>query len=435
MPDHDIIVIGGGSAGIACARTAAGLGADVLLAEPGELGGTCVNRGCVPKKLLWATADTVRRTRAMLGSGALTGSVAVDLARHRELRDDHIAGLRRSYAETLAQAGVTVCRDRALVVGPGRVRIGETEHAAPHVVLATGGRPATIPIPGAALVDTSDDVLRWTDLPATLLVVGGGYIGCEFAAMFAALGVRVTLVTDTDRVLVEFSDASARVAQRNLEGQGIDIRTATKPERFERHGDGDGSGLSVRLDDGTEARFARVLLATGRDADLDAMGDLAVARTDGGTVATDDDYATSVPGLFAIGDVSDRLPLTPVATADGVALAHRLTGHGDAPAARRVDLGCVATAAFVMPTIAEVGDLSGAQGETFAPLVGAVSEDGASAAWHLGLPNGRLAGVSLVGESAQEAIGWAAQTILHRPHREGMGRALAVHPTDAEEAL
>ena len=429
----DAIVIGGGSGGIAFARTAAGNGAKVLLVERDALGGTCVNRGCVPKKMLWSAANSLHEVGEMCRAGVLSCETRVDLKRLLELRQEKIAKIRDSYADTLDDCSATLIRDEARIDGPGRVTVDGQLHEAGAVVVATGGRPSRIDIPGADLADTSDDALVWDAVPGRLLVIGGGYIGCELAAIHAAFGSDVTIVNDKDRVLTEFSDGPARVAQRNMELQGIEMMMGTKPERIEREGDGD--GLRVSFTEGAPRVFDKVLMATGRSANTDVLGALAdeVELTEGGTIRTDDDFQSTSRGLYAIGDVGSRLPLTPVAIADGETLARNLFGAGEAP----IDLRHVATSAFVLPPVGEVGQPDGhAQSDCFPPLSDAIKSDQPHAFWGLARDEGgSLSGVSIVGQGAHEAIGWAAQTLLHHPDAASMQRALAVHPSDAEEAM
>ncbi|SDE31416.1 dihydrolipoyl dehydrogenase family protein [Limimaricola pyoseonensis] len=429
---YDAIVIGGGSAGLSFARHAAGLGAKVALIERGKLGGTCVNRGCVPKKMLWTVADALWRAGGLTRSGLLGPTPQVDMERLCAARADKLQSIRDSYRGKLSEAGVTVIEDEAAMSAPGEVTVqGEKLHA-PRIVLATGGHPIRPKMEGAELAETSDDVLEWTALPGSMVVIGGGYIGCEMAAIHAALGARVTLVTDTDRVLTEFSENAAKVGQRNMQAQGIRIIAGCAPAALRAVED----GLELALDSDTTIRAEKVVAATGRAPNLGVLGALQerVKLSDKGVIEIDECFETSLPGLHAVGDCADRLPLTPVAVADGETLARQLFGEHRDPVALRD----VATTAFVLPPVGEVGQP--AQGTIFeeeesTPLAAGVRADGPQDYWGLGGSEAAVTSVSLVGEGAQEAVAWAGQMLLHRPDRARMLRALGVHPTLSEAPM
>ncbi|EYD70581.1 dihydrolipoyl dehydrogenase family protein [Limimaricola hongkongensis] len=430
--EYDAIVIGGGSAGLSFARHAAGLGRKIALIERAELGGTCVNRGCVPKKMLWTVADALHRGSGLTRAGLLGATPPVDMERLCARRGDKLAAIRQSYRDKLGEAGVTLIEDVAELTAPGEVTISGRRLRAPRVVLATGGRPVKPDMEGAHLACDSDAVLNWTALPRSMAIIGGGYIGCEMAAIHAALGVRVTLVTDTDRVLTEFSEAAAKVGQANMAAQGIRIVTGCTPEAVRETDD----GLELVLDADTSLAVEKVVAATGRAPNLEALGGLAerVAATDKGVLKIDERFETSLPGLHAVGDCADRLPLTPVASGDGETLARQLFGTHRPP----VDLRHVATTAFVLPPVAEVGQPSEAaifEQKTLSPLSAALRADASQDYYGLGGSESAVTSVSLVAEGAHEAIAWAAQMLLHRPDRDTMRRALGVHPSTSEEVM
>ena len=430
--EYDAIVIGGGSAGLSFARHAAGMGRKVALIERDKLGGTCVNRGCVPKKMLWTVADALHRGTGLTRAGLLGPMPAIDMERICATRGEKLEGIRQSYRDKLSEAGVTLIEDSAELTAPGEVTISGQRLHAPRIVLATGGHPVKPDMEGAELACDSDAVLNWTELPRSMAIIGGGYIGCEMAAIHAALGVRVTLVTDTDRVLIEFSEAAARVGQSNLAAQGVRIVTNCTPEAVRRGDD----GLELVLDAETTIRADQVVAATGRAPNLGVLGALKdrVALTDKGVVRIDERFETSLPGLHAVGDCADRLPLTPVASGDGETLARQLFGEFR-PA---VDLRHVATTAYILPPLGEVGQPSKEaifEDSTLSPLSAALRADAPQDYWALGGSEAAITSVSLVAEGAHEAIAWAAQMLLHRPDRASMQRALGVHPSTSEEAM
>lgn len=430
--DYDAIVIGGGSAGLSFARHAAGLGRKIALIERDKLGGTCVNRGCVPKKMLWTVADALHRGTGLTRAGLLGPTPQVAMPRLCAARAAKLEGIRQSYRDKLHEAGVTLIEETAELTAPGEVTIQGQRLRAPRIVLATGGHPIKPDMPGAELACDSDEVLNWTELPRAMAIIGGGYIGCEMAAIHAAMGVRVTLVTDTERVLTEFSEKAALVGQANMQAQGIRIVTSCTPEAVRRGDD----GLELVLDADTVLSVDKVVAATGRAPNLEALGDLKarVALTEKGVIRIDERFETSLPGLHAVGDCADRLPLTPVASSDGETLALQLFGDYRSP----VDLRHVATSAYVLPPVGEVGQPSKEaifEESTVSPLSAALRSDAAQDYWGLGGSEAAVTSVSLVAEGAHEAIGWAAQMLLHRPDRATMRRALGVHPSTAEEAM
>ncbi|WP_432255404.1 dihydrolipoyl dehydrogenase family protein [Limimaricola sp. AA108-03] len=430
--DYDAIVIGGGSAGLSFARHAAGLGRKIALIERDKLGGTCVNRGCVPKKMLWTVADALHRGTGLTRAGLLGPTPQVDMPRLCAARGAKLEGIRQSYRDKLHEAGVTLIEETAELTAPGEVTIQGQRLRAPRIVLATGGHPVKPDMPGAELACDSDEVLNWTELPRAMAIIGGGYIGCEMAAIHAAMGVRVTLVTDTERVLTEFSESAALVGQANMQAQGIRIVTSCTPEAVRRGDD----GLELMLDADTLLSVDKVVAATGRAPNLEALGDLRtrVSLTEKGVIRIDERFETSLPGLHAVGDCADRLPLTPVASSDGETLALQLFGDYRPP----VDLRHVATSAYVLPPVGEVGQPSKEtvfEENTLSPLSAALRSDAAQDYWGLGGSEAEVTSVSLVAEGAHEAIGWAAQMLLHRPDRATMRRALGVHPSTSEEAM
>jgi len=427
--EFDAIVIGGGSGGLSFAQNAAAKGETIALIECDRLGGTYVNRGCMPKKMVWTVARTIRDLAGLCAKGNVTGQARVDLAalsRQRRARIDEIV---ESYGEKPDHAGVTRIKGTARLSG-GRVVVNDHRLSAERVVLATGGRPARPPFDGADLCDVGDDTLAWTAVPRRLAIVGAGYIGCEFAAIQAAFGAKVTLISDTYAVLTEFSKGLQKIAAGNLRAQGVTLTLGCKPTDVTTIKD----GLRLTLDDGAVMTFDEVLLATGRAIKTRVLGDLAgrVTLTDSGHFATDDGLCTSHPNLYAVGDCADRLSLTPVAVDDWRVLAERRFGNG----ADLVSLELVASAAFLLPPVAETvqRDLL-SENNTSTPPKNAVLQNDSCDFWAFGGNDGTLAAVSLVGDGAPEAIGIAAQPIAaHHPMRR-FHRALPVHPTMTEGLL
>lgn len=424
----DAIVIGGGSGGLSFAQTAAGLGARVALIEKDRLGGTCVNRGCVPKKLMWTLAHAVKQSRELAAQSILDRVPSINMGAFRSKSDAHVDSIVDSFDETLSEAGISVFRGEAEIVEAGTVSVSDHCLNGDKIVIATGGRPARPDIDGADLCMTSDDILSITELPKSIVIVGGGYIGCEFASILSGLGVAVTLVSDGDAVLTEFSKPLQTLTKANLQAQGCTIVLNTRPQAVAVADE----GLSVTLDDDGPLVAEQVLLATGRAPNLDVLGGVTddVALSDGGQIDIDDRFATSVQSVYAIGDCTTRLPLTPVATDDGRVLALNFFGDGAEPVA----IKHVSTTAFLMPPMAEVGKTdSFAKGADFNPLGEGVLSSEQSHSWQVALSDGRITGIAFAADGAGEAAGFMAQIVASELPRDTASRALPVHPSSSEE--
>lgn len=426
----DSIVIGGGSGGLAFARQAAALGARILLIEKEDLGGTCVNRGCVPKKILWSAGD-LNRSMAAAHSVRVADAPHLSFETLARRRDDHIAGLRDGFEDSLADDGVTLLRGTAQVDGT-TVSVAGSEYTAAQVIIATGARPATLDIDGAEHLVDSRDVLSWTTLPASIAIVGGGYIGCEFAAIFRALGVDVTLIHDGDRVLDTFPATLADHVQTGLRQSGIAITLNAGLSAANAQGD----QLGYTLTNGTKGVAEAVCAAVGRTPNTDNLGPLSdrLALADNGAIKVDARLATNVPGVHALGDAADRMPLTPVATADGTQLAHILHGQGGA----LLDLDDVATTTFVYPPAAFVGDTGNTpRAGTFRPLSNNILTDASGPEpqlYRVGFDrSGTLTGAEIVADHAEDLIALLASLRKAGAQAHDLDRVIPVHPSFAEE--
>ncbi len=427
----DLVVIGGGSGGIAAAKRAARHGAKVVLVEAAELGGSCVNRGCVPKKLLWQTAKHWQNRQGLARSTGTEAGV-LDFAPLMTSIHDHISGLQESFEDQLDDEGVQLLRGRASVRDDGSVRIGDETLNPRKVLVATGAKPNMPDIEGKQHVSTSDDVFRWTSLPKSLLIVGGGYIGAEFASIFNALGVQMTLVQMGERILPRFDETAVQIVTDALRHQGVTFVFDAKPTAVSQTYD----GYAVALDTGEKYFAERVVYAIGRSANLSCVDGDDLAIADSGALEIDKDFQTSRDGLYAIGDAADRLPLTPVATRDGETFADRAFGDGAEP----IDLSLVATAAFTLPSsVAQIGELdgSGADGTTGALQSAIFSPDTEMTQYHrIDFDGARLAGAVLVGESASDTIAPLAALIAKSSSaKDAVAAATAIHPSFAEEFI
>ncbi len=440
----DLVVIGGGSAGVRTARVAASLGAKVAIVEAHALGGTCVNVGCIPKKLLGYGAHAAHALADARAMGWRFGEARVDwpeLVRRTQLEVRRLSGI---YETLLVSAGAEIVRGRARLAREGgtlAVVVDERRIATRHVVIATGGRPARPGVPGAELADVSDDFFHWPSLPRSLVIVGGGYVALEIASIVAALGVPVELVARS-QILHGF-DADVRVfLPRELERNGVRVRegqgdlVAVERERGE---------LVVALALGGRARGERVLLAVGRHPNVENLGleALGVALRDG-AIAVDEHYRTRCPDVFAIGDVTARMELTPVALAEGVVVAHQLFGSAPPSA---VPYDTVPTAVFSMPPVAAVGLTESAARERghevrvfeteFRPLQHRLT--GLDVRTYMKIvvdaPTDRVIGIHVVGDDAPEMIQGFAVAVQMGVTKAQLDRTIGVHPTAAEELV
>ncbi|WP_423198400.1 MULTISPECIES: dihydrolipoyl dehydrogenase family protein [unclassified Cupriavidus] len=348
----DFVVIGGGSGGVAAARRAASLGARTILVERGAIGGTCVNRGCVPKK--------------MLSYGASWAAILSTCLAHTGGKEDwrdaivrvnaEVARLNASYSQRLHEAGVEILHGEAELVGPGEIRIGnETVHAR-RTLIATGAHPRQLEIPGGELASTSDDVFTWQTVPGSIIVIGGGYIAVEQASILSRYGVKVDLLVRQDRLLQRFDrDISLALAEA-LTAKGVRIHLNVDTRLISQAN----GAYEVCYEQGGRTQKVRaqaVLAAIGRDANVDSLGldALGIERgaRDGrpGGIRVDRQFRTTVRSVYAVGDCTDTLHLTPVAIAQGRWVADRLFGkRGD-----MADFDYVPTAVFCEPAIGAVG--------------------------------------------------------------------------------
>jgi glutathione reductase (NADPH) len=353
MPDHDydLFVIGAGSGGVRASRIAASHGARVAVAEEFRVGGTCVIRGCVPKKLLVYGSHFAEDLADARRFGWNTDGATFDWAMLRDNVAAEVDRLEGLYGQTLGNAKVDVIAERAVVAGPGRVRLASgREISAKHILIATGAWPGIPPIPGAELGITSNEVFDLPALPKRAVIAGAGYIANEFAGIFNELGVEVTLATRGDRMLRSYDAEIVDKLLHISREKGIDVRLGFPFKGVSRQDDGS------LLVDGGEAGMIEtdlVLWAIGRVPNTAGLGlaEAGVALDKDGAVVVDDYGRSSVPGIHAVGDVTNRVQLTPVAIREGHAFADSLFGGNP----RTVDYASIPTAVFANPPIAAVG--------------------------------------------------------------------------------
>ncbi|MFG1394300.1 glutathione-disulfide reductase [Xanthobacter agilis] len=440
----DLFVIGGGSGGVRAARIAAQHGAKVIMAEEYRVGGTCVIRGCVPKKLFVYAGRYAHDLADMAGFGWRVEDVEFDWLTLVANKDKEIARLEAAYTRNAQTSGVELVASRAVVLDANTVRIIATgeEVKARYILVATGGQPALGPaIPGAELAITSNEVFNLPRFPNRIVIQGAGYIGVEFASLFRALGAEVTLVYRGHAVLRGFDEEVRTHMTQEFTTAGLRLMPGQSLSAIEAVE----GGKKVTLTDGTSMEADEVMLAVGRipatrNMGLEAAG---VALDKVGAVVVDAQSRSSVPSIYAVGDATNRVNLTPVAIREGHAFAD--TVFGDKP--WTVDHSLVPTAVFCEPEIGTVGlseEVARAAGgpldiykTTFRPLKATVSGRDTRCFMKLvvdGQTN-RVLGVHIVGEGAGEMIQLAGIAVGMGATKADFDRTIAVHPTAAEELV
>jgi glutathione reductase (NADPH) len=445
--DFDLIVIGGGSGGLACAQRAAEYGARALLVEYGRLGGTCVNVGCVPKKIMWNAAQLAEGRHDAPDYGFEPGPAGHDWATLVARREAYIARLNGIYAQNLAKRNVVYAIGRGELLGGSRVRIvqsdGERVVSAPHVVIATGGVPGLPAIPGAELGISSDGFFALPARPQRVTIVGSGYIAVELAGIFIGLGSAVTLVIRHEQLLRQFDTMLGEALMTVLRDSGAQIITVATPRAVRRDVAG---SLQLDLDDGRSIAAGDALVwAIGRGPNTAGLGLAASgAQLDAaGHVRVDAWQQSSVPGLYAIGDVTGAAQLTPVAIAAGRRLSDRLFGG---MADRRLDYDTIPTVIFSHPPIGTVG-LSEAEARHrhgdavkiytsgFTPMYHALTTRKVRVQMKLVTVGAeeRIVGLHVIGAGADEMLQGFAVALKMGARKRDFDDTLAIHPTSAEE--
>ncbi|MSP68249.1 MAG: glutathione-disulfide reductase [Alphaproteobacteria bacterium] len=439
MPDFDFVVIGGGSGGVASARRAGGYGAKVAIVEDDRLGGTCVNRGCIPKKLYSYAAHFRDEVADAAGYGFSVGEVGFDWATLVANKETELTRLNGIYQRLLEGSGVEIVRGRGHIADPRTVVVGGRRLSAKHILVATGGRPQKPAIPGIEHALVSDQIFDLPRLPGRIVVVGGGYIAVEFAGIFNGLGATTTLLYRGAMVLRGFDDDVRRHLTEEMTRKGVDIRTNTQVRAIRREGDG-----SLVVETGGGAIAAGVVLyATGRIPNTSGLGlaEAGVRLGDKGQVMVDHWSRSSVATIFAVGDCTDRVNLTPVAIHEGRALAETLFNDNPRP----VDHRDIPTAVFSQPPIGTVGLTEAAARAThavvdvyqatFTPLKQSISPRKERTLMKLVVDrrSDRVLGCHMVGADAAEIIQGFGVAIKCRATKAQFDATMAIHPTAAEE--
>ncbi|NNA83805.1 glutathione-disulfide reductase [Pseudomonas fragi] len=439
--EFDLFVIGAGSGGVRAARFAAGFGAKVAVAESRYLGGTCVNVGCVPKKLLVYGAHFAEDFEQASGFGWSLGEADFDWATLIANKDREINRLNGIYRNLLVNSGVSLIEGHAKITGPHEVEINGQRHTAKHILIATGGWPQIPEIPGYEHAISSNEAFFLKELPKRVLVVGGGYIAVEFAGIFHGLGAKTSLLYRGDMFLRGFDGAVRKHLHEELVKRGMDVQFNADIERIDKQADG---SLKATLKDGRELIADCVFYATGRRPMLDNLGleNTGVKLDKRGFVEVDDLYQSAEPSILAIGDVIGRVQLTPVALAEGMAVARRLFKPEQY---RPVDYRMIPTAVFSLPNIGTVG-LSEEQAveaghkvqifeSSFRPMKLTLTECQERTLMKLVVDadTDKVLGCHMVGPEAGEIVQGLAIALKAGATKQHFDETIGVHPTAAEE--
>ena len=440
--DFDLFVIGAGSGGVRAARIAAGYGARVGICESSRVGGTCVIRGCVPKKLLSYAAHFSEEFEDAEGYGWKVGERRFSWSRLIANKDREIDRLNQVYLRLLDNAGVTLYNGHGKLLDSHQVQVGEDIVSAEKILIATGGRPWTPEIPGAELSITSDEAFHLESLPERVIVVGGGFIACEFAGIFNGLGSDVVQIYRGDRVLRGFDRDVRESVGKEMSKKGIDIQFEKNVTELISTDEGQ---IIAKLDDGSELQADTVMFATGRVPNVRGLGlrDAGVHALPGGMIPVNEYSCTNLPNVFAVGDVTNRVNLTPVALMEGHAFADSEFGGNPRP----VNHGFIPSAVFSHPPVGTVGfsekdartrygDLDVYRSE-FTPMKHTLSgrEEKTMMKLLVQASSGKVVGLHVVGMDAPEIVQGFAVAIKSGLTKQQFDRTTGIHPTAAEELV
>lgn len=441
--DYDLFVIGAGSGGVRASRMAAQMGVKVAIAEDTHLGGTCVNVGCVPKKLFVYGSHFAEEFHAAAGFGWNLGSVSLDWPTLRDNKTREIERLNNVYRGILENAGVSLIEGRATIEGPHTIRVGDHSYRAQRILVATGGIPSIPAIEGSEHIISSNEAFYLDRLPKQIVIVGGGYIAVEFAGIFNGLGVETHLVHRGDSFLKAFDKDLQEHLVSEMTKKGIHIHLQTNVRRIEKCKEGSEHPYTVHFTNDTEVEADQVMYATGRQPRVDGLGleNTAVELDKTGAIKVNDHFQSNEPSIYAIGDVINRVQLTPVALAEGMALVRHLYQHQ--PITLSYDN--IPTAVFSQPNLATVGvsedqarerglaikvfktsfkhmkhTLSGIDERTFMKVIVDVHND-------------KVLGCHMIGADAGEIIQGLAIAIKAGATKADFDETIGIHPSAAEE--
>ncbi len=440
---YDLITIGGGSGGLAVAEKAASFGKKVAIIEGSKMGGTCVNNGCVPKKVMWYAANLAHAVDDANDFGIPAKRGKTDWQKLVTGRQNYIRNINNYWDAYVADSGIDHIRGYARFVDASRVEVNGIGYTAEHIVIATGGQPIVPPLPGAELGITSDDFFELDEQPENVAVIGGGYIAVELAGVLRALGSQVSVIALENRILERFDPMISDVLHAEMEKQGISIHCEFQASELAR----ESNDIRVTSSTGQSLQgFDKVIWAVGRCANtqqlnLDAAG-VFVERN--GVIPVDEFENTNVSGIYAIGDITGKIALTPVAISAGRKLAERLFNNR---ANSKVDYENIPSVVFSHPPIGTVGvteaearnqydDITVYQAD-FTPMRHALSQHGVTTAMKLVCAGEeeKVVGIHIIGDNADEMLQGFAVAVRMGASKADFDSTMAIHPTSSEELV
>ncbi|WP_017304082.1 glutathione-disulfide reductase [Spirulina subsalsa] len=441
--DYDLFVIGAGSGGIATARRAAEYGAKVAVAEDDRLGGTCVNRGCVPKKLMVYASRFPDQFEDAQGYGWSAVESHLDWSKMIRVVNDEVTRLNGIYQRMLDNSKVTVFRHRATFIDSHTLQVGEEKITAERILIAVGGKPVKPNIPGIEHTITSNEIFLLSEQPKRMLIIGGGYIGCEFACVLHGLGTEVTQVIRKDKILRGFDDDLRTTIQEAMVQHGIRILTQTNPVAIERTAEG--LRVTLKGPNGEELVETDVvgLSATGRIPNIQNLGlENTVVEVNQGAIAVNEESQTAEPHIYAVGDCTDRVNLTPVAINEGRVFADTMFGGKS----RTMSYENIPSAVFTTPEAATVGlteaEARAKYGEAvkvyrtkFRPMYYTLAgkEEKTMMKLIVDTNTDRVVGAHMVGDHAAEIIQGVAIALKTGATKANFDATIGIHPSSAEE--
>lgn len=437
--DFDLFVIGAGSGGVRAARMAGGFGARVAIAEDRYMGGTCVNVGCVPKKLYVYASEYSKSFQDARGFGWGDAKPKFDWTVLRDGKKEEITRLNGIYRNLLSGADVTTIDGRGRILDAHTVAVGEQQYTAEKVLIATGGWPHIPDFPGSEYAVSSNEIFDLENFPQRIVIVGGGYIAVEFAGIFNGLGAATTQLYRGPLFLRGFDDDIRAHAAQEIPKTGVDLRFEVNVESISQAS----TGLQVKLTDGSTIEADTVLYATGRKANLTELGleNVSVTVTDAGIIEVDEHYGTSEPNIFALGDVIGGMELTPVALAEGMSFARRHFGALE----QQVAYDFIPTAVFCQPNIGTVGFTEAEARErfgeiqlfksTFKPMKHTMSgrDEKTFMKMIVDVATDHVVGVHMMGPDAGEIMQGIAIAMRAGATKAVFDSTIGIHPTAAEE--
>jgi glutathione reductase (NADPH) len=441
---YDMIAIGGGSGGLAVAEKAAQFGKKVAVIEAHRMGGTCVNNGCVPKKVMWYAANLAHAVDDAHAFGIPAKRGKTEWARLVEAREQYISNINNYWDGYIDNSGIDRIQGYARFIDQRTIYVEGKLFSADHIVIATGGQPIVPLLPGADLGITSDGFFELTTQPGKVAVIGGGYIGVELSGVLSALGSEISIIALEDRIMERFDPMISNVLEQEMQREGIKVHTGFEVGALSESG----SGIRVHSRQGEILNgFDTVIWAVGRKAntmrlDLDAAG-VNVQRN--GIVPVDEYENTNVPGIYAIGDITGKAALTPVAIAAGRRLAERL--FNDKPDSK-VEYENIPTVVFSHPPIGTVGMTEAEAREhygtdvtvymsDFTPMRHSLAEHGSTTAMKLicAGEEEKVVGIHVIGDGADEMLQGFAVALKMGARKADFDRTIAIHPSSAEELV